>query len=175
MKVLITGTSHGLGKTLKEVLMLNGYEIGELNSIDALSHQLPDIVNEFDVFINNKYSNTLQSDLFEYVFNKWKYEKKTIVNILSSALIFDGPNKQYIEDKRHLENKTFQLRTFDKEVRIINVYPNTLESSYSVNNQKLKFSEVCNVINWVINLPHDIEIFEIGVSKTKLKIENTLL
>ncbi len=155
--------------------MLNGYEIGELNSIDALSHQLPDIVNEFDVFINNKYSNTLQSDLFEYVFNKWKYEKKTIVNILSSALIFDGPNKQYIEDKRHLENKTFQLRTFDKEVRIINVYPNTLESSYSVNNQKLKFSEVYSVINWVINLPHDIEIFEIGISKTKLKIENTLL
>ncbi len=175
MKVLITGTSHGLGKALKELLMLNGYEIGELNSIDALSHQLPDIVNEFDVFINNKYSNTLQSDLFEYVFNKWKYEKKTIVNILSSALIFDGPNKQYIEDKRHLENKTFQLRTFDKEVRIINVYPNTLESSYSVNNQKLKFSEVYSVINWVINLPHDIEIFEIGISKTKLKIENTLL
>ena len=175
MKVLITGTSHGLGKTLKELLMLNGYEIGELNSIDALSHQLTDIVNEFDVFINNKYSNTLQSDLFEYVFNKWKYEKKTIVNILSSALIFDGPNKQYIEDKRHLENKTFQLRTFDKEVRIINVYPNTLESSYSVNNQKLKFSEVYSVINWVINLPHDIEIFEIGISKTKLKIENTLL
>lgn len=175
MKVLITGTSHGLGKTLKELLMLNGYEIGELNSIDALSHQLPDIINEFDVFINNKYSNTLQSDLFEYVFNKWKYEKKTIVNILSSALIFDGPNKQYIEDKKHLENKTFQLRTFDKEVRIINVYPNTLESSYSVNNQKLKFLEVCNVINWVINLPHDIEIFEIGISKTKLKIENTLL
>jgi hypothetical protein len=175
MKVLITGTSHGLGKTLKELLMLNGYEIGELNSIDALSHQLTDIVNEFDVFINNKYSNTLQSDLFEYVFNKWKYEKKTIVNILSSALIFDGPNKQYIEDKRHLENKTFQLRTFDKEVRIINVYPNTLESSYSVNNQKLKFSEVCSIINWVINLPHDIEIFEIGISKTKLKIENTLL
>ena len=170
MKVLITGTSHGLGKTLKELLMLNGYEIGELNSIDALSHQLTDIVNEFDVFINNKYSNTLQSDLFEYVFNKWKYEKKTIVNILSSALIFDGPNKQYIEDKRHLENKTFQLRTFDKEVRIINVYPNTLESSYSVNNQKLKFSEVCSIINWVINLPHDIEIFEIGISKTKLKI-----
>lgn len=175
MKVLITGTSHGLGKALKELLMLNGYEIGELNSIDALSHQLTDIVNEFDVFINNKYSNTLQSDLFEYVFNKWKYEKKTIVNILSSALIFDGPNKQYIEDKRHLENKTFQLRTFDKEVRIINVYPNTLESSYSVNNQKLKFSEVCSIINWVINLPHDIEIFEIGISKTKLKIENTLL
>ncbi len=175
MKVLITGTSHGLGKALKELLMLNGYEIGELNSIDALSHQLPGIVNEFDVFINNKYSNTLQSDLFEYVFNKWKYEKKTIVNILSSALIFDGPNKQYIEDKRHLENKTFQLRTFDKEVRIINVYPNTLESSYSVNNQKLKFSEVYSVINWVINLPHDIEIFEIGISKTKLKIENTLL
>lgn len=175
MKVLITGASYGLGKSLKEFLVSDGYNIGELNSIDSLSHQLPIIINEFDVFINNKYENTLQTDLFEYVYNEWKYEKKTIINILSSALIFGGPNKKYIEDKKHLEDKTFQLRTFDKEVRVINVYPNTLESSYSVDNQKLKFSDVSNIVKWIITLPHDIEIFEIGISKTKLKIENTLL
>ncbi len=63
----------------------------------------------------------------------------------------------------------------DKEVRIINVYPNTLESSKTVNNQKLKYSDISNIIKWVIELPQDIEIFEIGISKTKLKIDNTLI
>ena len=63
----------------------------------------------------------------------------------------------------------------DKEVRIINVYPNTLESSKTVNNQKLKYSDISNIIKWLIELPQDIEIFEIGISKTKLKIDNTLI
>jgi NADP-dependent 3-hydroxy acid dehydrogenase YdfG len=44
-----------------------------------------------------------------------------------------------------------------------------------VNNQKLKFSDISKIIKWLIELPQDVEIFEIGISKTKLKIENTLI
>jgi hypothetical protein len=127
------------------------------------------------VFINCGYKDKTQTILFEKVYQKWIYEKKTIINILTSALIFGGPNQKYIEDKKDLEKKTFDLRKIDKEVRIINVYPNTLENSETVKNQKLKFSDVSKIIKWLIELPQDIEIFEIGISKTKLKIENTLI
>jgi hypothetical protein len=58
---------------------------------------------------------------------------------------------------------------------VINVYPNTLESSITSPYEKLKYSQVNNIIKWVIELPHDIEIFEIGISKTKLKINNSLI
>tara|TARA_B110000285_G_scaffold232083_1_gene302313 strand:- start:323 stop:565 length:243 start_codon:yes stop_codon:yes gene_type:complete len=77
--------------------------------------------------------------------------------------------------KKHLVQKTFELRDIEKEVRIINVYPNTLESAKLVKNQKLKFSEVSNIIKFVIELPHNIEIFQIGISKTRLKLDTSLI
>lgn len=175
MKIVLTGCGNGLGEALNRYLS-NTYEIVCLkNKTESYIDSLDTIVSNCDVFINCGYKDKIQTKLFEIVFNKWKYEKKTIINILTSALIFDGPNKKYIEDKRDLESKTLELRTMDKEVRIINVYPNTLENSYTVNNQKLRFDDVCKVIKWIIDQPHDIEIFQIGISKTKLKIENTLI
>ena len=175
MKILITGGTYGLGSNIKETMLDSGYDTHVIGSIDSYAHHLPDTINEYDVFINNEYRDKLQTDLFELVYDKWKYEKKTIINILTSALVFGGPNKKYMDDKKDLENKTFEVRTDDKEVRIINVYPNTLESSVTAPNQKLKFEQVSNIIKYLIELPQDIEIFQIGISKTKLKIETQIL
>lgn len=174
MKILITG-NYGLGNNIKEYLISNKHNVDVLGSIDSYAHHLPTVINDYDVFINNEYRDRIQTDLFEYVYNQWQYQPKTIVNILTSGLVFGSPNKKYMDDKRDLEQKTFELRTDDKEVRIINIYPNTLESSTSVPYQKLNYSDVSNIIKWVIELPQDIEIFEIGISKTKLKIQTTLL
>jgi len=174
MKILITG-NYGLGNNIKEYLISNKHNVDVLGSIDSYAHHLPTVINDYDVFINNEYRDRIQTDLFEYVYNQWQYQPKTIVNILTSGLVFGSPNKKYMDDKRDLEQKTFELRTYDKEVRIINIYPNTLESSTSAPYQKLNYSDVSNIIKWVIELPQDIEIFEIGISKTKLKIQTTLL
>lgn len=175
MNVIITGENRGLGKNIKNYLNSNDYNIISIGSLDSYSHHLPTILDTADVFINNEYRDKLQTDLFELVYDTWKYEKKTIINILTSALVFGGPNKKYMDDKKDLENKTFEVRTDDKEVRIINVYPNTLESSVTAPNQKLKFEQVSNIIKYLIELPQDIEIFQIGISKTKLKIETQIL
>jgi hypothetical protein len=174
MKVLITG-NYGLGKNIKEYLSTNGHEVDHLGSIDLHSTHLPNMINEYDVFINNEYKDKIQSDLFELVYAEWKFKPKTIINILTSALVFGGPIKKYIDDKRDLEQKTFDLRSDDKEVRIINVYPNTLESSKLAPYQKLKFSNVSNIIKYIIELPQDIEIFQIGISKTKLEVESKII
>lgn len=174
MKILITG-NYGLGKNIQEHLSSLGHEVATISSIDSYTHHLPNIINDYDVFINNEYRDTIQTTLFEMVYSTWKYEKKTIINILTSGLIFGSPNKKYMDDKRDLEQKTIELRTDDKEVRIINVYPNTLESSESVPYQKLNYSDVSNVIKYLIDLPHDIEIFQIGISKTKLKLNTSVI
>lgn len=175
MKILVTGGTYGLGNDVKEYLTSNGHVVDALGSIDSYTHHLPNVINDYDVFINNEYRDRIQTYLFEYVYNQWQYKPKTIVNILTSGLVFGSPNKKYMDDKRDLEQKTFELRTDDKEVRIINVYPNTLESSRTVPYQKLKYSDVSNLIKWVIELPHEIEIFEIGISKTKLKIDSSVI
>ena len=174
MKILVTG-NYGLGKNIKEYLSTNGYEVDYMSSIDSYTHHLPNVINQYDVFINNEYKDKLQSDLFEYVYNEWKYKPKTIINILTSAIIFGGPNQKYIDDKKDLEQKTFQLRDMEKEVRIINVYPHTLESTKLAKNQKLNFSDVSSIIKYLIELPQDIEIFEIGICKTKLKIDSSII
>lgn len=175
MKTLVTGGTYGLGNDIKEYLISNGHTVDVLGSIDSYAHHLPNVINDYDVFINNEYRDRIQTDLFDYVYTQWQYKPKTIVNILTSGLVFGSPNKKYMDDKRDLEQKTFQLRTDDKEVRIINVYPNTLESSKTVPYQKLKYSDVSNLIKWVIELPHEIEIFQIGISKTKLKIDSSVI
>ena len=173
MRIVITGANHSLGKNISE--FLSDYELICLDGPENYVDTIENIINDCEVFINCGYKDKTQTILFEKVYQKWIYEKKTIINILTSALIFGGPNQKYIEDKKDLEKKTFDLRKIDKEVRIINVYPNTLENSETVKNQKLKFSDVSKIIKWLIELPQDIEIFEIGISKTKLKIENTLI
>ena len=173
MRIVITGANHSLGKDISE--FLSDYELICLDGPENYVDTIENIINDCEVFINCGYKDKTQTILFEKVYKKWIHEKKTIINILTSALVFGGPNKKYMEDKQDLELKTFQLRSADKEVRIINVYPNTLENTQNANNQKLKFSAVSKIIKWLIELPQDIEIFEIGISKTKLKIENTLI
>lgn len=174
MKILITG-NYGLGKSITDFLIKNSHEVTTISLIDLYSNNLTNIINNHDVFINNEYNDTIQTKLFEMVYNNWKYENKTIVNILTSALIFGGTNKKYIDDKRDLESKTFEVRTDDKDVRVINVYPNTLESTKTAPNKKLKYQEVSDIIKFVIELPQDIEIFQIGISKTKLKIDTSII
>jgi hypothetical protein len=175
MKIAITGSDYGLGKNLSWILSSEYQVLNLKENIEKYVDKISDIVNDCDIFINCEYNQTFQTILFEQVYNSWKTEKKTIINILTSALIFDGPNKKYNEDKKDLEKKTFQLRNIEKEVRIINVYPNTLESSENVPFQKLKFSEVSKIIKWVIEIPQDIEIFQLGISKTRLKIDTNLI
>lgn len=175
MKIAITGGSRGLGENIKNLLSQN-YDIISLNDdINQYKSNICDIIKDCDVFINCGYRDKTQTILFEKVFNDWKYQKKTIINILTSAIVFGGDNHKYIEDKRDLELKTIEVRSDDKEVRIVNVYPNTLENNTRVKNQKLKLLEVSNIIKFIIELPQHIEIFQIGISKTKLKAENYLL
>lgn len=175
MKIIITGGTYGLGKNINETMLKYGHETYLLGSIDSYAHQLPEVIDEYDIFINNEYRDKIQTHLFEYVYSKWKYEKKTIVNILTSALIFGSPNKEYVDNKKNLEERTFELRSNDKEARIINIYPNTLESTRTAPNQKLRYQEVSDVIKFCIDLPHNLEIFELGLSRTKLEYNREII
>ena len=174
MKVIVTG-DFGLSKNLQQELSNSNHIVDLINLSELDSLKLSNIINEYDVFINCEYKDTAQTQLFESVYSEWKFKEKTIVNILTSGLVFGSPNKKYIDDKRNLEQITFDLRSDDKVVRIINVYPNTLESSITVPFQKLKYSEVSRTIKYIVELPQDLEIFQIGISRTTLELKRSLL
>lgn len=176
MKIVVTGCHGALAKNISNTLMNDKNIVLCFDErIDSNVENAVDLIGDSDVFINCGYHDKVQSSLFEKIYSSWRYQKKTIINILTSAIIFGGSKKKYIEDKTHLENLTIKLRDENKEVRVINVYPNTLESRTPNQYNTLKLDDVSKTIKWVIDQPHEIEIFQIGISRTKTKNDSTLI
>lgn len=172
MIIGITGCTKNLGRFLCDELSKD-HDIIELSlrNFDGIIEQ----VNKMDVFINNSYHPTLQNKIFHHVFNDWKYEDKTIINILTSAVFNGGSLDEYRKNKTKIQKDSIKLSTPDKKVRVINVYPNTLEHNQRIYGNKLKHREVFDTINYAINLPQETELSHICISKTTFQIPKKTL
>jgi len=175
LKIAITGTNHGLGQGLLNYFNSKNYDTLELNErLFKYQHNIVDKLEDSDVFINCSYSGNLQAILYSHVYKAWKMQNKTIVNILTSAIFYGSPNKSYLENKKELNDLTLQTRDLNKTVRILNIYPNTLENNSS-NFPKVKFNEVASTIEAAIKLPQDLELFAIGISRSNTNPKNNVI
>jgi len=178
MKIGITGHTKGLGliiyNKLNEIHSVIGFS--RTNGFDVQSpNKIIEKLNDCDVFINNVYYQTTQSDLFFKLFEKWKDETKTIININSSSIHQSGAwNQIYVANKKHLNDVTQSMidKYPNKKVRIINLNLGTLESNAGfIDFNKIKCEKVVEVIEWCLNQPHDIEIQQLTLISTTLKKE----
>jgi len=180
MKIGITGHSEFLGKELFNTLK-NDYEVfgfSRSNEYDLKNYKsFIKEINDLDVFINNTYHPIYQQKLFEELFEMWKYENKTIFNILTSAIFNGGSDNIYRESKINLQKSSLNLinSNNDKKLRIVNIYPNTLEHNTKFPFNKVKFSEIYDVIKFQLNLPQSLELTHICVSKTTITNNKSLL
>jgi len=180
MKIGITGHSDSLGKGLFDFLRKNHEVIGfsRSNGYDLKNYKniLTDVV-DLDVFINNTYHPNLQQKIFEELFDLWKYENKTIFNVLTSAIFNDGSFADYRENKLNLQKSTLERinTNLDKKVRIVNLYPNTLEHNKRVGYNKITFSEVYRIIEFQLSLPQSLELTHLCISRTTTLKNKTLL
>ena len=180
MKIGITGHSDSLGKGLFDFLRKNHEVIGfsRSNGYDLKNYKniLTDVV-DLDVFINNTYHPNLQQKIFEELFDLWKYENKTIFNVLTSAIFNDGSFADYRENKLNLQKSTLERinTNLDKKVRIVNLYPNTLEHNKRVGYNKITFSEVYGIIEFQLSLPQSLELTHLCISRTTTLKDKTLL
>jgi NADP-dependent 3-hydroxy acid dehydrogenase YdfG len=175
MKIAVTGTSSGFGRFLINSLD-NSYGVSLRDSIEDI---VPKILPA-DIFINQAYSkDTKQSDLFYKVFNLWVDKNKTIINIGTSA-IFENPNFDpiYVSNKKHLNSlaRTLTMKNEYKRVRVINLNPSTLENNKIFNNSynKLKFTNLLNIINFIINLPQEVEISDLTIRSTQKRNQSLM-
>jgi len=163
MRVAITGHTKGLGKELynrfgdvKGFSSSNDYDVSD-------RYERAKIINEihkFDLFINNAHPFFDQTRLLMEVFEEWKYEDKTIVNIISRAK-YDNISKgfMYSASKASLSHLSHNLRfNTDKKCKIIDVNPGLLESDLS----SLTYKEMADIVIWCITQPKHIEIGEIS-------------
>jgi NADP-dependent 3-hydroxy acid dehydrogenase YdfG len=180
MKIGITGHSEFLGRELFETLK-NDYEVfgfSRSNEYDLKNYKsFIKEINDLDVFINNAYHPIYQQKLFEELFEMWKYENKTIFNILTSAIFNGGSDDTYRESKLNLQKSSLKLinSNNDKKLRIVNIYPNTLEHNTKFPFNKVKFSEIYDVIKFQLNLPQSLELTHICISSTTITNNKSLL
>lgn len=177
MKIGITGHTSGIGKGLYDVLgakhdvqgfsRTNGYDIS------TTQHEIIEQIKDFDIFINNAQKDNYQTLLFNKIFKLWKNQKKTIVNIGSIVRYseFDIDKSTYAQNKVNLNrNAIHTILSGNKSCRIITVNPGYVHTQMIANAKVTKncltVEELVNVIEYVIELPHHIEVGEINICRT---------
>jgi len=173
MIIGITGHTAGLGKAIYDKL-ITLYDVIGFSRTNGYNVQSPNKIIEklenCDIFINNVYYETTQSDLILKLFDKWKDLEKTIININSSSIHQSGAwSPQYVANKKHLNNITQSLidKYPNKKVRIINLNLGTLDSHKNFNNfNKIECNKVAEVVEWCLNQPHNIEIQQMTITAT---------
>ena len=177
MKIAISGTSDGFGKYASSMWSQN-HEIVRIDLRDEINVILSQI-SPCDMFLNHAYSkDTKQSLVFSEIFEKWKDSEKTIINFGTSAVHEDGCfSPMYVSNKKHLINLSHTLNIANpyKKVRVINLYPNTLEHNKRVGSNKVNFSEVYDVIEFQLNLPQSLELTHVCISRTTTSKVKTLM
>lgn len=173
MKIGITGHSKFLGKKLFELLSENHEVFGfsRSNGYNIENYEkILEKVYEMDVFINNTYHPTFQQEIFEKLFEIWKYEEKTIFNISTSAVFNGGSFDDYRESKINMQKSSNNLisKNMGKNVRVVNLYPNTMEHNKRVPFNKLNFFEVYDIIKFQLNLPQNLELSHLCISRTTI-------
>ena len=173
MIIGITGHSRGVGKSIFDELSLNYKVIGfsRSNGYDIQNvKKILSIENEIDVFINNVYYETYQSQILYEFFEKWKDLNKTIININSSSIHQSGAwNPKYVANKKHLNDITQSLidKYPNKKVRVINLNLGTLDSHNNFSNfNKIECEKVGKVVKWCLEQPQEIEIQQLTILPT---------
>ena len=173
MKIGLTGHKSGLGKSIYDNLskLNNIIGLSRRNGYDIQSpNKIIESLTDCDVFINNVYYETHQSNLFLKLFEKWKDLEKTIININSSSIHQSGAwNPEYVANKKHLSDITQSLidKYPNKKCRIINLNLGTLDTHKNFENfNKIEVSKVAEIIEWCINQPHSIEIQQLTILPT---------
>lgn len=159
MIVGITGIERKLGQAISSIL--NG-------AID-LNLEL-DNLSSCDVFINNLAKGNLQELNFKKVFELWKNEEKTIVNIISTVVFDETNSLGSYGDSKISFNKIVQdsiKNSPNKLVRVINIYPSTLSSNKEFDSlNKVDIQEIARLLKFLLELPQEIEIREISIYPT---------
>lgn len=178
MKIVITGHTSGLGKTLYDRLSEKHEVLGlsRCNGHDLSIDLFPFIIDDFDVYINNAYHQYAQVDLLYQIFDRNKYRQCSIINIGSVSA--DGNRdsvNEYAVHKSALEKACSQLQLIDSECKVIHLKlgrMNTPMTDHKKEYPRMDTDYISSVIEWIMNQPSDILIknFTLDIMHSRRKI-----
>jgi NAD(P)-dependent dehydrogenase (short-subunit alcohol dehydrogenase family) len=162
MKVVITGTTRGLGKATKEYLKsLYGYTVIDLNrpQYDLDANLADFVISDFDVYINNAYSGWTQVDLLYKLYEANKNRTCMIVNIgsVSADGNYDYANA-YAVHKAALDKACMQMQLMNTECRVVQIKLGRMDTDMVKEKPgpKLDPGWVAQQIGMIINFPYNV-------------------
>ena len=134
MKIAITGHSAGIGQALSTIYTEQGHEVVGLSRRNGYNirsiPKVASVIESCDMFINNAQVGFAQTELFWEVWNRWRGQNKTIINI--STQMTDNsvaPREewdQYIIQKKALELAHSQCQERSPLPKLILIKPEAI-------------------------------------------------
>jgi NAD(P)-dependent dehydrogenase (short-subunit alcohol dehydrogenase family) len=162
MKVIITGSTRGIGQACKDYLgkVLN-HQIVELNRPGYdLSANLDSFVSDdFDVYINNAYYAWAQVDLLYKLFAANQNRRCIIVNIgsVSADGNYDFVNP-YAVHKAALDKACGQLQLISSQCKVVLLKLGRVDTNLVAHKSGPKMDPgwIAQQVSMLINYPHDV-------------------
>lgn len=162
MKIVVTGHTSGLGKSLYQSFSKNHHVIGlsRSNGYNLESDIEPFVAHNFDVYINNAYYKYSQVDILYELFNRNKYKCCTIINIGSVSA--DGNRdtvNEYAVHKSSLEKACTQLQLIDSECKVVHLKlgrMNTPMTDHRKEYPRMDTDYIADTMDWIIKQPQNI-------------------
>ena len=134
MKIAITGHSAGIGQALSTIYTEQGHEVVGISRRNGYNiRSVPKVasaIESCDVFINNAQVGFAQTELLWEVWNRWRGQNKTIINISTQMTNNSvAPNEewdQYIIQKKALELAHAQCRERSPLPKLILIKPGSI-------------------------------------------------
>ena len=189
MKIYITGTSRGIGLSLRNNLIDHSVIATERSGGHDIEKDYDFVLDsilksDVDIFINNAYTPEYQTKLLNDVYRSWKKLDKQIINIGSCASDMNINNsmrrEEYPRNKIEQEqiikdiNLEYCSTGFKNETkcRVTNVKMGYVKTEFPSLLDKRKFPNldpkyVVDVINWIITQPKTVCIREISLHSTE--------
>ena len=144
MRIAITGHRHGLGQSIFNKLTYynkanqhevigfdieDGYDISNRQVIGKVLYNIKD----YDVFINNAYHPTGQTEVLKFLLKLWKDQNKILINIGSFLINVNEPDDVTEDHQIYFNEKRKQLsliKEFYGPLKIIQVNPGFMQTEF---------------------------------------------
>lgn len=189
MKIAITGHKHGLGEALYDKLTIynqnknnqvigfdieNGFDIGNHATQGKILYQCKDV----DIFINNAYHQTGQTELLKKLLELWKHKNKIIVHIGTYLVYYETKNedleihKSYIADKKYQKLLIDQHRANDQSLKVMQINPGLMETQFLDTMQVPKVTNLQNTLDCADVILYNIQMLSKGIYVKEITLDN---
>ena len=189
MKVVITGHSAGIGKTVYNQLindrhdvvgfsLENGYDIG----LEDIRQQIINASINADIFINNAYHLVGQIDLLKKIITAWQGQDKIIINMgskVTNCQDFNDYNNDYtsidapiyVAAKKKLQ-EIVKDRT-EMLPKICNIIPGMVDTELTkdISCSKLSTNTIADIVKYVLDHKDNVWIQEIILENPILELK----